>query len=303
MVIKWVGLFVLVFSLNASAVSLDTSKIPEGFLGCTDCFNFVAPSVLDANAIGSPEVGLIVYDSIDDRFKGYDSVGNWQVLAGSGAYALKSRQVFTADGTWTKPEDVVAVLVEVVGAGGGGGGTNNTGTGDVAFGSGGAGGGYCQKLITSELGSSESVAVGSGGSGNVSNDGSSGEASFFGAHCSANGGSGGSISTNSGSTRTKGGGNGGTASGGDLNIIGEKGGSAFFGGVGLSGTGGCSGLFNGAGRGDAFVMGSGSGSGNDASGFGCGGAGAVSGQNQATGGRAGGDGANGVVIVWEYVKN
>lgn len=57
--------------------------------GCVDCFNFVAPTVNDATTVSPAEIGLIVYDSGDSRFKGRDDLGNWQNL-NSGTINIKS---------------------------------------------------------------------------------------------------------------------------------------------------------------------------------------------------------------------
>lgn len=83
----WLNLLVFLFAVNVQAVSFERKPLlvaqepnPIDLVGCTDCYNFVAPTVLDANAIGSPEVGLIVYDATNDNFKGrsISNGGNWQ---------------------------------------------------------------------------------------------------------------------------------------------------------------------------------------------------------------------------------
>lgn len=45
--------------------------------GCVDCFNFIAPTVFDASTISTPEIGLIVYDSVLGSFRGLNSSGKW----------------------------------------------------------------------------------------------------------------------------------------------------------------------------------------------------------------------------------
>jgi len=70
-------------------------------------------------------------------------------------------QAFTANGTWTKPANAIASFVEVIGAGGGGA----AGT-DAAGGSGGGAGYLIREMVpTSQLGATEAVTVGTGGSG------------------------------------------------------------------------------------------------------------------------------------------
>ena len=131
---------------------------------------------------------------------------NFQMLsaASEGGGGLQSVQVFTADGTWTKPAGINSVRVEVVGGGGGSGITSVEG--------GAGGGGYSAKFIDVSVISSETVTVGAGGGVN-----GTGGTSSFGAHNSATGGA-----HNAGTS----GGEGGLGSGGDVNVGGGGGGMA-----------------------------------------------------------------------------
>lgn len=97
-------------------------------------------------------------------------------------YQLKSVQVFTTSGTWTKPSGVNAIIVEA--QGGGGGGRNGL-TNSYAGGGGGAGG-YALSLITNPS-SSEVVTIGGPGGGG------SGGTSSFGSLLTATGGNYGNI--------------------------------------------------------------------------------------------------------------
>jgi hypothetical protein len=73
-------------------------------------------------------------------------------------------QVFTANGTWTKPNGARAVNVQLLGGGGGGGSGQNAISGKG--GNGGSGGGYLNLTIPAILlSATESVAVGIGGTG------------------------------------------------------------------------------------------------------------------------------------------
>ena len=76
-------------------------------------------------------------------------------------------RIFTESGTWTKPEGCKLVCVEVIGAGGGGGGgaINRT---YLHGGAGGGGGALNRKLFkASDLGSTESIIIGAGGTGGI----------------------------------------------------------------------------------------------------------------------------------------
>lgn len=53
----------------------------EAMAGCLDCFNFVAPTIIGAENVSPAEVGLIVYDSYYDTFRGYTNSGTWATLS------------------------------------------------------------------------------------------------------------------------------------------------------------------------------------------------------------------------------
>lgn len=105
---------------------------------------------------------------------------------------LKSIQVFTASGTWTKPSGITLVKVIVTGGGGYGSGVFP-----------GAGGGTAIKIIDVTSITSVVVTVGAGGSSSSNTGGTS----SFGTHCSATGGGYGDPAT------------GGAGTGGDINLV------------------------------------------------------------------------------------
>ena len=129
--------------------------------------------------------------------------------AASGASGFRSMQVWTSNGTWTKPSsDVKTIKVVVVGAGGGGSGFTE---------SGGAGGTSVRQIDVTNV-SSVSVTIGSGGGGtNYSGCGGNGNSSSFGSYCSASGGYGANC------RQQHAGGVGGNGSGGNLNVYGGGG--------------------------------------------------------------------------------
>jgi hypothetical protein len=129
----------------------------------------------------------------------------------------KNSQLFTASGTFTVPDGVTQVVVEVCGAGGGGG-YNDPGNTTGPFAGGGGGGGYLRALVTVTPGEPISVVVGAAGTTpDSSGDGTAGGDSSFGSIV-AGGGQGGQSDVNGGS-----GGAGGTVNGGIFSFIGQGG--------------------------------------------------------------------------------
>jgi hypothetical protein len=214
------------------------------------------------------------------------------------AARLDAIRIYTGDDTWNKPANLDFVIVLVIGAGGGGGGCPTTGASEQAAAAGGGAGGYSlKKIAAASLGASETVTRGAGGAGGVGGtDGSTGGTSSFGAHCSATGGAGGQAGTASPAGNNKLGGLGGAGSGGHLDLAGGDGGNAAVnaGARMIFGSGAAS-QFGGAVR-SALV-----GAGRDATVPGAGGSGGSQ-LNGAASAVDGGNGANGIVILWEYLK-
>lgn len=255
-----------------------------------------------SSSIGGSEAQLIAYDDgsaqailkgIAREILGLDdasdpapiSVPNGLVIGdGPGRapqYTYLGTEVFTSDGEWKASDwpGVRAVKVTVVGGGGGG----NRGSSGGGMGHGGGGGATAIAWIVSP-GATETVTVGTGGSGEHATGSPApldGGDSSFGAHAIAGGGKKAAVGQ---------GGAGGSASAGDVLLPGGDGGSAVTGT--FSGAGGASSLAPGGQYVTAAIENTGL-AGKQYGGGGSGGYGDSSSQ-------AGGSGAGGVAIVEAY---
>nr|DAK85318.1 MAG TPA: hypothetical protein [Caudoviricetes sp.] len=212
---------------------------------------------------------------------------------------LLNIQTFFTSGTYTPTPGTKRVIVEMVGGGGGGAGSRAAPSGNTSLGGSGGAGSYLKAMYTSGF-SGVQVTVGSGGNGGtVSNPyASNGSASSFGSLCSAAGGSAGEpagpsnsypftttaavvSNAHSGSGiifATPGSGSGSSVAMDEFTRIGFPGASSQFGAGGYitaTDAPGIQGTGYGSGGGPTVV---------------------TSGKSAV----AGGKGANGIVIIWEY---
>lgn len=200
------------------------------------------------------------------------------------------RQIFSSTGTTTfsVPANVTLFRVQLVAGGGAGDGTTGcNGSGALTTGNGGGAGGYADKVVNLTGTTSVQVFVGSGGTGVTSSTGGSGTWSTFGTngfYLSATPGLG-DLSP-------------GVGVNGDINIAGGPGGTGMTFSPG-SGAANITGLSSGTGGTSVFGGGSngvsGNGNGGTSGNYGGGGSGGSCSNNATT--RAGGSGAQGLVIV------
>jgi hypothetical protein len=206
-------------------------------------------------------------------------------------------KVFTASGTYTPTAGTTSVIVEAQGGGGAGGGTPVTAGGQTAISASGGSGSYGMGRYTSGFSPSVPVTVGIGGTSTVAGGGGNGGTSSFGSLLSAFGGSGAASGGVVGPPpRCLGG-----AAGGGLpagaNIVGvpgASGGPTFALDVITNVLGGRGGKSR-FGEGGPWTASS---QGGHAVGRGAGGGGV--GAGQAVAAVPGGNGAPGIVIVWEF---
>ena len=250
------------------------------------------------NATGLPVAGIAAIAAntlIGNNTGSSASPAALSAAAVQAMLALKTVQVFTSSGTWTRPTGCRYVRVRLTGGGGGGGGATAAASQCCAA-SGGSSGGYGEGFFDVTSTSSVTITIGAGGAGGAAANGTGGNGgtTSFGALLSANGGTGGSgmasgtaVAYVTASAAAAGG------TGGSINAGGSSGGYSMrnSGTVFMSGTGAPS-HFGGAGRGTNF------GSVGAAGGApGAGGSGAAS---SSTTGYVGGAGAAGIIIVEEY---
>jgi len=202
-------------------------------------------------------------------------------------------EVFTTDGTWTRPEYLKWVNVLAVGGGAGGGGADSgAGGAGAGCGGGGGGGGFGQGRFYVAAVANVAVTVGTGGAGGVATpvaDGSDGKDTTFGTYLTAKKGLGGKLGNNTYGL----GGLGGYSTAYNLQtiIFGMDGRDGENASVGHGGYGGDSGGRRGAGGAAKTVEGNG----NAGAVYGGGGGGAHAG---AAANYTGGAGKDGIVIVW-----
>lgn len=229
---------------------------------------------------------------------GAAALPTWQISP-SAALSLQV-QVFPTSGTYMPTSGMQYCIIEVLGGGGAGGGVASTSGSQNAVGSGAGSGEYASGLFTAaEIGASQSVAIGAGGTGVSGSNGNAGGTTSVGTLITAFGGAGGLAFAAASTGYNISGSLGGTGgSGGSYRTPGAAG---LFGFWGLavnqfmvSGPGANSQL----GAGGISVVGV-SAAGNAALGYGAGGSGAANLTSQSA--RAGGAGTSGIVIVTEYI--
>ncbi len=257
-------------------------------------------------AVTSPEDGMVCYLEDTKYLQVYEDAAWNNLIDSSGVPASGAQKqivTFTASGTFTKASYSWATNAKITVVGGGGAGGGSEDAGNVSAGSGGgAGGTAVVQVTTASLAASETVTVGAGGTGVAAANGGNGGTTSFGTIAVASGGTGGRFGQETAATNwAEQGGAGGIGTTGTLLMQGGAGQNAIIlttddfvqaGGGGLSSFGG-SGISGATSRLAAADH-----EGADGPVAGAGGDGSA--QQDNTGpaaGYAGGDGADGIVVI------
>ena len=277
------------FKLTATGSAVNELTYANAATGNKPTFTASGGDTNIGIAITPKGSGAVVLDGLSyptadgsaDQVLSTNGSGVLSFVTTGGGY--ESVQVFTSNGTWSRPTGITKVRVIVVGGGGGGGGCPTSHINGAGQG-GGAGGTAIETIDVSST-SSTPVTIGSGGAAQAG-----GSTSSFGPFCS---GAGGGAGQNADSIANPPGGGAATGSGGDYNLRGGNGGGGSKGTVPNSRTGGFGG--------NSFLGGGGFGScGNEGGAGQKGGGGGGASSNQPPTVRSGGAGGDGIVIVEEY---
>lgn len=224
---------------------------------------------------------------------------NWRQIAGSfSAGRLIGYQVFTNSGTYTPTPGMATAVVEVQAGGGAGGGAPAAGGGLISLGSGGGAGAYGKGVYAAaQIGTSQAVTVGAGGTPASGTFGGNGGASSFGALLTAPPGPGGAVAGPTAAPWDVGGAGSSAASGTTGTIIAGSGAAGPI-SIALNTTAGfgAPGAASNLGAGAPSVGSAANGANAGKPGAGGGGTFTPASGTALTGGQ----GAGGIVIVWEY---
>jgi hypothetical protein len=226
-----------------------------------------------------------------------DGAAAWRRLAAVTGRLIAVR-VFTASGTYTPTPGTQTARVRAIGGGGGGAGGTLPSVGNVSLGSPGGSASYGEALFTAaQIGASQVVTIGAGGTAAAGAAGGNGGTTSLGGLLSAPGGVGGAMLNNQTPPTVNGTGTYATAASG-ANLFAVRGGAAAI-SIAVSATAG-----QGAPGGNSPFGVGGPGSAANANGaaalnFGAGGAGALC-NNGGGGSYSGGAGMPGIIIIEEY---
>jgi hypothetical protein len=174
--------------LNAST-SWDQWFQAGGPVAWDSAFSTAIGGYMKGSVVAAATLGNYWISTADNNTSDPDTGGaNWAVFLPG----LLNIQVFTSSGPYTPTSGTNKIIVEVVGGGAGGGGAPATTSGQISVGAPGPAGAYGKSLITSGF-AGTTVTVGAQGVGRAGAAGTAGGTSSFGAFVSAPGGPGGVI--------------------------------------------------------------------------------------------------------------
>jgi hypothetical protein len=287
----------------ANFAQLDGQRLTIRF----NATNTIGSPTLNVDGLGARSINVSTTQGVVAGAVQINSVRDLTYVDASGCFILHDRPLsmanhtFTTSGTYTPGAGMAFVLVRLIGGGGGGGGAAASPSG-VSSGGGGDAGGYAEAILTAaQVGASQTVTIGAGGTGGVTgnNQGGTGGTTSLGTLVRATGGTGGTGAAANQTGQT--GGTPGSGNIGDIQLIGSAGSAGMACGItsvrGPSGTGGAAALLSGTTPG--VVSGAAAATnGNGASSFGAGGAGGQVNGSAST--AAGGVGGQGYLTIIEF---
>ena len=169
---------------SAGGVPSISTTLPNGLAMGTPA------SLTLTNATGLPVPGGLSTTGSPSSTTFLNGAGAWAVPGTGTAFTTIVQQVFNATGTYTPTTGMVYCRIQCIGGGGAGGGSATVSSTASAGGGGGSGGFSYGWFTAATIGASQSVTIGTGGTGVSAGTGNSGTATSVGALISANGGGG-----------------------------------------------------------------------------------------------------------------
>jgi hypothetical protein len=172
------------------------SDLPAGTIAGGELVPMVQAGITKAGTLGAAAAAALPL-ALASGGTGSSFASAAALRAGLGILGSVTAQFFTANGTYTPSSGMVACLVIATGGGGGAGGSACaafvTGPSLAAGGPGGAGGTCIELFTAAQIGASQVVTIGTGGSGgnNTGTDGTTGGNTTLGSLFNARGGDGG----------------------------------------------------------------------------------------------------------------
>jgi hypothetical protein len=211
-----------ILALKTGSAATGASTLNVNTIG-TKAIRRQGDAAIAANDWLANAIILLRYDA---AYNG--AAGAWILMDRDPTGAIVVReQEFNSSGTYTPHANMLFAELQCTGSAAGGGGVTSSGTGTFLAGGGGGSGGFSSIVVSrATIGASQTVTVGSAGTGSSGAGGTNGAAVSIGTLCVANGGQGGGVASTAGAEGR--GGAGATAGTGTLTAQGTPGGNGMY---------------------------------------------------------------------------